>query len=499
MVTLPLQLARVSNLLQSSVATQTIDSTQQSLLTLEQQLSTGKAVNQVSDNPSAAAVIEQLQKTLDYRTQYSTNISAGTDQLNEVDSTLGDVTTLLTQVQSVASANVSNTVSASARASAATVVDSIYNQALSIANKSYEGNYLFGADNAQTAPYKETAAGVQYDGATGTLSNTFEEDTTLSFQVNGQQVFGGQSGSVSTGTDISPTIAATDRITDLNGATGQAVKLGTILIGNGTTTTSVDLSNASSIGDVVNDINAAGIAGVNASLSTYGINLNASGGANITVTDSPGGVTAADLGIATATGAGANVAVTGGGVGARVTDFTPLSTLRQGQGLDPAGFTISNGSQSKTISLTGLNTVQDLVNEINNSGLGVQAAINGGGTGIDLTNNTQGANLTVSENGGTTATELGFRTFTPTTLLSSLNNGKGVSTPTGDQFSITSADGTVTNIDLANATTVQDAIDQINTADRRESHGEFFDHRQQRDRPDRQHHRHCNAGGDTDQ
>jgi flagellar hook-associated protein 3 FlgL len=464
MVTLPIQLDRVSNLLQSNVATQNIDSTQQSLINVEQELTTGKAVNQPSDNPSAAAVIQQLQKTLDYRTQYSTNITSGSDQLNEVGSTLGDVTTLITQAQSIASANVSSITSSDARASAATVVDSLYNQALSLANTSYEGNYLFGGTNAQNAPYTQTAAGTQYDGVNSTLSNTFEEATTLSFQVTGQQVFGGQSASVSAGTDISPSVAATDRISDLAGTTGNGVTLGTIQIGNGTTTTSVDLTNASSLGDVINDINAAGINGVTASLSQYGIKLTATGGANITVTDPQGSSTAGDLGIATPAGGGANVAVNGNNIGAKITDFTPLASLRGGAGLDTTGFNISNGTQTKTISLTGLNTVQDLVNAVNDSGLGVQAQISSDGTGIDLTNNTQGASLSVSENGGTTATELGFRTFTPATLLSSLNGGNGVSTPAGNQFSITSADGTVTNISLTNASTVQDVIDQINTA-----------------------------------
>ena len=43
--------------------------------------------------------------------------------------------------------------------------------------------------------------------------------------------------------------------------------------------------------------------------------------------------------------------------------------------------------------------------------------------------------MTVSDNGGSTAAELGFSTFKATTLLSSLNKGVGVSTAgTGTQF-----------------------------------------------------------------
>jgi len=460
---LPLSIARVSNLLQTSVATQNIDGTQSQLVQIEQELSTGKAVNQVSDNPSAAVMIEQLQKTLNYSTQYSSNITAATSNLNETESQLGNVTTLLTQAQSIASANVASTTSASARAAAATVVNSIYNQILSIANTQYNGTYLFGGENAQNAPYNSSAGGIQFVGTTGTLSNTVQIGSNLSFQVSGNEVFGGLSDSISTGTNLSPELQATDRLSDLAGATGTGIQLGSIQISNGTTTTSVNLSGADTVGDVVNDINAAGIAGVTASIGQYGLALDTSGGANLSVSEVGGGNTAADLGILQPTPIGIGASLQGNNLGAKVTDFTPLSDLLGGTGLDDTGFNISNGVTTKTITLAGLNTVQDLVNAINAAGVGAKADINSAGTGIDLYNATQGTPLTVSEIGGTTATELGFRTFGPNTLLSSLNNGNGVSLPTGPQFSITTADGTVHDINLTNVSTVQDVLNEINT------------------------------------
>lgn len=460
----PLTSDRVSNLTQTLVATQNIDSTQSQLLQVEQELSTGKAVNVPSDNPSAAAMIQQLQKTLDYSTQYSTNISQATSTLNETDSTLGSITTLLTQAQSIASANVSDTVSASSRSQAAIVVDSIYQQVLSLANSQYQGTYLFGTDNATAAPYNQSTGGVEYVGSTTVLQNTFEQGTQLNFQQDPTTVFGGESPSISTGTNLNPNLLPTDRLSDLAGATGKGVTLGSIQIGNGTTSATVDLSHADSIGDVVADINAAGLAGVTASLTNNGIQLTAAGGAQISVNEVGGGSTALDLGILQTTAGAANAPLVGGSVGAKITDFTPLSDLNGGAGIDPTGFNISNGTTSANITLTGLATVQDLVNAINTSGLGVRAQINSAGTGIDLVNATQGSAITISENGGTTASQLGFRTFSPNTLLSSLNDGAGVSTPTGNQFSITTADGTVTNIALTNATTVQDVINQINTA-----------------------------------
>src|SRR3954469_14928529 len=117
----PLQLARVSNLLRSNMAEGAISSAQQQLLDVQNQLSTGKRVNSPSDDPGDAAAIMQLQKTLEQRKTYTSNITQAKSQLSEVDSTIGDLTDLLKQAQTIASANVGSDVTADQRAGAAAV------------------------------------------------------------------------------------------------------------------------------------------------------------------------------------------------------------------------------------------------------------------------------------------------------------------------------------------------------------------------------------------
>jgi flagellar hook-associated protein 3 FlgL len=106
-----------------------------------------------------------------------------------------------------------------------------------------------------------------------------------------------------------------------------------------------------------------------------------------------------------------------------------------------------------------------MINAINNSGTHVRAEINAAGTGINILNPTQGTNLSIAENGGTTATDLGVRSFNPTSPLTELNLGKGVRTADGDDMIITRSDGTTFNVEVTGALTVQDVIDRINTAD----------------------------------
>jgi flagellar hook-associated protein 3 len=467
MAILPLQLARVSNLLRTNIATQQLSRTQEQLLKTQNQLSTGKRINSPSDDPGGAAIAQQIRKTLEQRQSYAENLKQAGSQLSEVDSSLGTLSDLLNQAQQIASANVGSDVTADQRTAAAQLVQNIYNQALSEGNKQFNGVFLFAGDRATDAPFTEALGGVRFVGSERLLNNQFDENTKLAFQVDGSEVFGALSSRVKGSVDLTPSIAATTRLAELRGATSDGVRLGSIQISDGTTTGTVDLSTADTIGDVINAINGAGIGTLTASIAPDGVSLRLAAGAsdNISVDEVAGGTTAADLGILNSAGAGAGVALDGANVNATVTALTPLASLRGGTGIDLTGFTITNGQQSATIDLTGATTVEDLLNRISSSGTNVRAEINSTGTGINVLNPTQGTQLTIGENGGTTAADLGVRSFTAATPVSELNNGKGVRLASGAaDLEITNSNGTKFQVDLDGAATVQDVINAINAA-----------------------------------
>jgi len=467
MAILPIASARVSTLEQSSVATQQIDSTEQQLLQSQNELSTGKAVNVGSDNPGVADMIMQLNSTLTQNQAYTANLNAAQSQLSEVDSTLGSATTLVQQAQQIASTDVNSTTSATARAADAEVIQNISNQVLSLANTNFGGSYIFGGDKNTTAPFVSTAAGVQYVGSTTILQNAVADNTLQSLQVSASSTFGALSSQVQGTADLTPSVNPATRLIDLGGTSGGGIQLGEIQISNGATSKIVDLSGANSLGDVISDINAAGVGGITASINAAGTGLALTGGAgdNITVKDIGGGMTASDLGISQATGAGNGIPVVGTSVVAKVTTLTPLADLRAGLGIDQThGLIITNGSKTATIDLSSAQTVGDLLNDINGSGTGVVASINAAGNGINVVNSIQGTQMTIGENGGTTATDLGVRSYGPSTSLSQLNGGKGVQTVPGGDFQITRTDGSTFSVSLTGANTVQDVITAINLA-----------------------------------
>jgi flagellar hook-associated protein 3 FlgL len=467
---LPLSIARVSNLMQASVTTQTLNKTQAQLLTDENELSTGDAINQPSDNPAGAAQILQLNQALANRQAYSSNLSQATSSLGQVDTTMSNLEDLLNSAQSIASANVGSDVSAADRTAAAAQIDSLTSEALTAGNTELNGQYLFGGDTDNTAPFVQADGSIKYVGSTTTLSNTVDQGKTLSYQVNANDVFGALSSQIQGVANLSPSLTPDTQITDLQGARNLGVTLGSIQISNGASSATVNLAGSDSISDVIAKIDAAAVGGITASVGTNG-NLVLSGGPaeNITVTDVAGGTTAADLGIAQATGAGAGVPVTGTSVSPEITEFTPLTGLNSGAGIDLAsGIVITNGGKSATVQFsspplrTGA-TVEDMLNAINSSGTNVRATINADGTGINIQNELQGSNLTIGENGGTTAADLGVRSFSPSTDLSALNGGTGVQpAASGNDFQITDSSGTSFQVSIASDTTVADVINTIN-------------------------------------
>ena len=143
-----------------------------------------------------------------------------------------------------------------------------------------------------------------------------------------------------------------------------------------------------------------------------------------------------------------------------------------GQVLDQSsGIQIVNGGQTYEITFDDAETLNDLINNINGVGANVVAEINADGTGINVRSLLSGSDFQIGENGGTTATQLGIRSFNSLTELDALNYGVGVQESTGfelptsvegvDDLIIQTIDGQTFNIDLYGAESVADVVAEI--------------------------------------
>ena len=152
-----------------------------------------------------------------------------------------------------------------------------------------------------------------------------------------------------------------------------------------------------------------------------------------------------------------------GGTGT-VTVGTATLTYGDGTGFDrDSGFLVENAGTTEVVSIAGATTVGNLLNAFNIADLGLRAEINEDKTGINVHSRYSGCDFAIGENGGTTATDFGLRSFTVDTALADLNFGRGVNIVDGVEFTITRNDGVELDIDLTDTDyTIQDVLNAIN-------------------------------------
>jgi flagellar hook-associated protein 2 len=263
---------------------------------------------------------------------------------------------------------------------------------------------------------------------------------------------------------------------------GNGIQLGTggadlsIDPGDGGAAIQVSLSGASTVGEVIKAINAAGGSRLTASASGEGISFTSAGGGTIAASDLNGSKAAEDLGLTNGTQSGSTL--TGSPILADL-GTTLVSQLDGGAGLSLGAITVQSSASSSptSIDLSGAKTVQQIIDDVNSAGAGVKASLNNAGDGIQIADTANGTGSLVI--GGATATTLGVAgTFasgavatgtnlhhqfiSASTTLASYNGGNGVQ---AGQFTITSSKGAAATIDTTNDTTLGDVINQINQAD----------------------------------
>ncbi len=178
------------------------------------ELATGSKINVPSDDPAAAAQLVQINTQSSQVDSFQHSISTISGQLSTADSTLNSVTTALQRAIGLGVEGANGTLSDSDRADVSAELTGIQSQLVSLANTTYQGQFLF-AGTANTQPFVADGAspsGVRYAGNAGVNSVTIGTGYNLQVNLPGSQVFNGP------GADVFQSIQ--DLITALNTNTG---------------------------------------------------------------------------------------------------------------------------------------------------------------------------------------------------------------------------------------------------------------------------------------
>ena len=177
----------VSNITLFDTLTAALDGTASQIQLTEQQLATGRRVNQPSDDPAAYAQAEVLSQQSSAITNDVSIANQVQSQLSTADNVLSSASNALDSAVQLATQGADATISTSQMADLGQQVNALLSQIISLANSQYNGAYVFSGDKALTAPYN--AAGV-YLGGANSNAVVLSDGTSMQVNFNGQSIFG---------------------------------------------------------------------------------------------------------------------------------------------------------------------------------------------------------------------------------------------------------------------------------------------------------------------
>jgi flagellar hook-associated protein 3 FlgL len=170
-----------------------LDQAQASEQQLTSELSSGVRVTSLSTDPVAAGENVSLLNQIQRDDSFTSSSSLVTGQLQVADSALGSVVTELTSAISLATSANNGTMNSSNVKSVSNQISGILDEVLSLANSSYQGNYIFGGTQTSKTPFTMTTA-------TSPATTTYNGDGNVNYletpsgqkiqlNVSGSQIF----------------------------------------------------------------------------------------------------------------------------------------------------------------------------------------------------------------------------------------------------------------------------------------------------------------------
>lgn len=166
-----------------------IQATRQQEDTATLQLATGSRINKPSDDPAGAAQMVSNRDATAQADSFLRSVSSVNGLLQTTDSTLSSVVTVLQRAISLGVEGANGTLSDPDRAAIAGELTSIRQQMMSLANTSYQGEFIF-SGTANVQPFvadSSSPSAVTYQGNSGTNSVAVSQGYSLQVNLPGSQ------------------------------------------------------------------------------------------------------------------------------------------------------------------------------------------------------------------------------------------------------------------------------------------------------------------------
>lgn len=182
-------IGRITNQMSAQMTLSGIETALDRLDTTQQELSTGKSINEPSDNPSGTALTLSLNTQLSDLNSYSNQVTDGTGWSQASTSALSDITNAVQRIQELTTEAANGTQTTADMQASAQEVNQLIDEVKQDANTQYNGQYVFSGTATSTQPYA-SGSNDSYAGNTGQVTRTIGPNTTLAVNANLQSVLG---------------------------------------------------------------------------------------------------------------------------------------------------------------------------------------------------------------------------------------------------------------------------------------------------------------------
>ena len=183
---------RVSNKAIYDTLTYNLANVSDAMLQANKVVSTGKRINNLSDDPVGLVSVLNLRSSLDSIDQLERNITMGESWLNMGETALSQIEDILSQAKALTISMASDNQGADQRADAAVEVDGYFHQILSLANTQVDGRYIFAGTQTDTAPFvfDDSVPEVTYEGNDTAFEINIAKEINIAVGRDGEQIFG---------------------------------------------------------------------------------------------------------------------------------------------------------------------------------------------------------------------------------------------------------------------------------------------------------------------
>lgn len=150
-------------------------------------VSTGKRINNLSDDPAGLNQALIIKATLADIEQMDRNIAFGKTWLAASESAMNHVQDLISDTKSLCIQMATATTSSDARNSAAKTVQNTIDEMVSLANTELNGRYIFAGSKTESAPFSQSGV---YSGDSNPFTINIGRNSTVQVGSDGEAVFG---------------------------------------------------------------------------------------------------------------------------------------------------------------------------------------------------------------------------------------------------------------------------------------------------------------------